>query len=445
MPPPPPPPTAPEEPGPSARPLRSSHHYHNASAAMMTPGASASPAPSTPAPTSTHNGSTLRVRSIRFGEFDIQTWYDAPFPEEYMSLPDGKLWICEYCLKYIKSAFGASRHKVYACPSIVSEICLDVCVQLKCKMRHPPGDEIYRDSSIAIFEVDGRKNKIYCQNLCLLSKMFLDHKSLFYDVEPFLFYVITDVDDGGARFVGYFSKEKRSPKDYNVSCIMTLPVRQRQGWGNLLIDFSACYPRSSILLLVLIDAGAGYLLSKKERRTGSPEKPLSALGALGYKSYWTLALMRYLRTAPDNPRLEGELTPCLACLPTLMLCISARHLPGYVHDHRRHLLYTPSTTYDTHPRKRLLSATDARSIHQICQGSEKRRCAKSTPPDDDVRRRASQGPVRAANRVRNFLERRRRRAIPSQVAEQGLSHAQAGEPQVEPVPCGAHDEVGRAI
>ena len=59
-----------------------------------------------------------------------------------------------------------------------------------------------------------------------------------YDVEPFLFYVITEVDDVGARFVGYFSKEKRSPKDYNVSCIMTLPVRQRQGWGNLLIDFS---------------------------------------------------------------------------------------------------------------------------------------------------------------------------------------------------------------
>lgn len=49
---------------------------------------------------------------------------------------------------------------------------------------------------------------------------------------------MTEVDDAGARFVGYFSKEKRSPKDYNVSCIMTLPVRQRQGWGNLLIDFS---------------------------------------------------------------------------------------------------------------------------------------------------------------------------------------------------------------
>lgn len=68
--------------------------------------------------------------------------------------------------------------------------------------------------------------------------MFLDHKSLFYDVEPFLFYVMTETDDIGAHFVGYFSKEKCSPKQYNVSCIMTLPVRQRQGWGNYLIDFS---------------------------------------------------------------------------------------------------------------------------------------------------------------------------------------------------------------
>lgn len=79
--------------------------------------------------------------------------------------------------------------------------------------------------------------QIYCQNLCLLAKMFLDHKTLYYDVEPFLFYVMTENNHDGAQFVGYFSKEKRSP-NLNVSCIMTLPVRQRKGWGNLLIDFS---------------------------------------------------------------------------------------------------------------------------------------------------------------------------------------------------------------
>lgn len=86
--------------------------------------------------------------------------------------------------------------------------------------------------------------------------MFLDHKSLFYDVEPFLFYVMTEVDDNGARFVGYFSKEKRSPKDYNVSCIMTLPVKQKSGWGNLLIDFSMSLGISSRVILMRLRLSA---------------------------------------------------------------------------------------------------------------------------------------------------------------------------------------------
>ncbi|KAG9104993.1 hypothetical protein FRC06_002914 [Ceratobasidium sp. 370] len=213
------------------------------------------------------NEGGLRIKTIRFGQYEIDTWYDAPFPEEFSQIPEGRLWMCEFCLKYMRSGFGAGRHK------------------MKCKMRCPPGDEIYRDGTVSVFEVDGRKNKIYCQNLCLLSKMFLDHKSLFYDVEPFLFYVMTEVDDDGARFVGYFSKEKMSPKDYNVSCIMTLPVRQRQGWGNLLIDFS-------------------YLLSQKEGRTGTPERPLSALGALSYKNYWKLAIMLFLRRAKGRIRIR---------------------------------------------------------------------------------------------------------------------------------------------
>jgi hypothetical protein len=32
-------------------------------------------------------------------------------------------------------------------------------------------------------------SKVYCQCLCLLAKLFLDHKALYYDVDPFLFYV----------------------------------------------------------------------------------------------------------------------------------------------------------------------------------------------------------------------------------------------------------------
>jgi len=46
----------------------------------------------------------------------------------------------------------------------------------------------------------------YAQNLCLLAKCFLDHKTLYYDTDPFLFYVMTEYDSKGFHLVGYFSK-----------------------------------------------------------------------------------------------------------------------------------------------------------------------------------------------------------------------------------------------
>ena len=67
--------------------------------------------------------------------------------------------------------------------------------------------EIYRKDNLSVFEVDGNTNKIYCQNLCLLVKLFLDHKTLYYDVEPFLFYVLTRNDEqvgGTSDFITEF-------------------------------------------------------------------------------------------------------------------------------------------------------------------------------------------------------------------------------------------------
>jgi histone acetyltransferase MYST4 len=79
-------------------------------------------------------------------------------------------------------------------------------LQNKCDVRRPPGDEIYRRGNLSVFEVDGNQSKIYCQNLCLLAKLFLDHKTLYYDVESFFFYVLTINDDEGSHLIGYFSK-----------------------------------------------------------------------------------------------------------------------------------------------------------------------------------------------------------------------------------------------
>uniref|UniRef100_A0A3P9IF73 Histone acetyltransferase n=1 Tax=Oryzias latipes TaxID=8090 RepID=A0A3P9IF73_ORYLA len=195
------------------------------------------------------------IKTIVFGRFELDTWYHSPYPEEYARL--GRLYVCEFCLKYMKSQTILRRHMA------------------KCVWKHPPGDEVYRKGSISVFEVDGKKNKIYCQNLCLLAKLFLDHKTLYYDVEPFLFYVMTEADNTGCHLVGYFSKEKNSFLNYNVSCILTMPQYMRQGFGKMLIDFS-------------------YLLSKVEEKVGSPERPLSDLGLISYRSYWKEVLLRYM-------------------------------------------------------------------------------------------------------------------------------------------------------
>ncbi|CAH0555657.1 unnamed protein product [Brassicogethes aeneus] len=134
--------------------------------------------------------STKGTKYMEMGKFEMEVWYQSPYPEDYARLP--KLYICEYCLRYMKSRTILERH-VY-----------------KCVWRHPPGEEVYRKEKISVWEVDGKRYKQYCQNLCLLAKFFLDHKTLYYDVEPFLFYVMTMVDNEGCHTVGYFSKQMKA-------------------------------------------------------------------------------------------------------------------------------------------------------------------------------------------------------------------------------------------
>ena len=138
------------------------------------------------------------IEQIIFGSFEINTWYFSPYPEEYGN--QKLLYICENCLKYMKKKKSIMKH------------------QTKCTFKHPPGEVIYVDStpsilpiqeipkSIVIYEVDASNNKLYCQCLCLFAKLFLDHKTMYFDISSFIFYILTEEYKGKCNFVGYFSK-----------------------------------------------------------------------------------------------------------------------------------------------------------------------------------------------------------------------------------------------
>lgn len=56
------------------------------------------------------SGPPSKIKCINFGNYEIDTWHAAPYPEEYSR--NKVLYICEFCLKYLSSDFVAWRHKV---------------------------------------------------------------------------------------------------------------------------------------------------------------------------------------------------------------------------------------------------------------------------------------------------------------------------------------------
>eukprot|EP00792_Barthelona_sp_PAP020_P004879 TRINITY_DN2393_c0_g1_i1.p1 TRINITY_DN2393_c0_g1~~TRINITY_DN2393_c0_g1_i1.p1 ORF type:complete len:399 (-),score=89.33 TRINITY_DN2393_c0_g1_i1:355-1551(-) len=211
--------------------------------------------------------SVREVEEITMGKHTVSTWYPSPFPFQYQNCPH--LFVCEYCLKFESSAEAAKSHS------------------LNCKLRHPPGEEIYSCDGISVFEIDGTVAPTYCFNLSLVAKCFIDHKNPSAHVRHFLFYIMTFNDDFGCHIVGYFSKEKViSPRSLN--CILTFPQYSDFGFGRLLIEFS-------------------YLLMVKEGRCGVPEGPLSDLGHIAFMSFWRNKLISTLKDS-EKPKSLRELS-----------------------------------------------------------------------------------------------------------------------------------------
>ncbi|KAK5995544.1 Males-absent on the first protein [Cladobotryum mycophilum] len=221
-----------------------------------------------------------------------------------------RLYVCPSCFKYAKELVAWWGHvkmcqqkgyipgkKIYVHPRGARTVYIpqDNNKGPGPKKRRGEGgvryvEEIVQDEGEwSIWEVDGEMDVLFCQNLSLFAKLFLDNKSVFFDVTGFNYFLLVYTppplqDVGGAgssaavptpQITGFFSKEKMSWDNNNLACILVFPPWQRKGLGALLM-------------------GASYEISRREGIMGGPEKPISDLGKKGYKRFWSGEIARWL-------------------------------------------------------------------------------------------------------------------------------------------------------
>ncbi|KAF5024923.1 hypothetical protein F66182_3007 [Fusarium sp. NRRL 66182] len=229
-----------------------------------------------------------------------------------------RLYVCPSCFKYSKELMAWWYHvrvcerkaqipgrKIYIHPQGRRKVLVPHDTKASGpKRRKGEGniryvEEIVQDEGEwSIWEVDGEKDGLFCQNLSLFAKLFLDNKSVFFDVTGFNYFLLAytppakalqtgaalnslpphppaEAEPPAPRIIGFFSKEKMSWDNNNLACILVFPPWQRKGLGALLM-------------------GASYEISRREGILGGPEKPISDLGKKGYKRYWAGEIARWL-------------------------------------------------------------------------------------------------------------------------------------------------------
>lgn len=162
------------------------------------------------------------------------------------------LFVCEYCFKYTDRASELATHTNFC--------------NYKTRL---PGRIKYRSPEYTIRRVKGSKHQLFCQCMCLFTKLFLDNKSIYFKVQNYDFYILYETNNN--KPLGFFSKDLFSYDDNNLACILIFPPYQRRRLGSLLIEFS-------------------YHLSRADDIVSGPELPLSPFGLVSYLKYWTQVL-----------------------------------------------------------------------------------------------------------------------------------------------------------
>ncbi|KDQ30085.1 hypothetical protein PLEOSDRAFT_1037788, partial [Pleurotus ostreatus PC15] len=213
---------------------------------------------------------------VNFGMWQIKTWYFSPYPLTEVETDDipvlnvGTMSPSTSASKIHGIARTSARSHGRTSDLLAgglqrSHMSSEKAILWRtCDWRHPPGRKVYQKGAHTIWEVDGAKDKLFCQNLSLFGKLFIDVKTLFFDCDNCESTIVSSID------------EKLSYDDYNLACIITFPPYQRRGYGMLLIEFS-------------------YELSRRAGKVGTPERPLSDLGLRSYLTYWVSTVIRFLR------------------------------------------------------------------------------------------------------------------------------------------------------
>jgi len=266
---------------------------------------------------------TRKIDKVLFGNLEFATWYYSPYPDSIILREDHttkaatngtlgghhtkstgvdlnehacpRLCVCPYCFRYtpdVNSYIGHLQH--HAAPTEEGS-------EFHAVPRS--ATKVYEWEGYAVWDVDGEIEKLYCQNLSLFGKLFLEQKSVFFDTASFHYYVLTykspelKPSSGHGRnrrrrgssdateelqfktqVMGFFSKENLSWDSNNLACILVFPPFQHRQLGQLLMAVS-------------------YKLSAWEWTTGvigGPEKPLSAMGRRSYLRFWSERIARFM-------------------------------------------------------------------------------------------------------------------------------------------------------
>lgn len=231
------------------------------------------------------------IDNVIFGDVTFKAWYPSWYPKEIIGdslRGDGKgivvpeLYVCKRCFGYGKVLVEWVRH-------------------CRCCEKGIPGERIYshgigrggHEATWSVWEVDGSVDTLFCQNLSLFAKLFLDNKSVFFDVQGFNYFLLVHTSPpssstpGAQQIVGFFSKEKMSWDNNNLACILVFPPWQRKGLGALLM-------------------GVSYSIARRENILGGPEKPISELGMKGYKRYWGAEIARWLLEVRESDKKKSR-------------------------------------------------------------------------------------------------------------------------------------------